>query len=361
MKNVTSVYNVSSLNESFISEWEKYGNVTLPLRYLRMCLGIAITITNGIFLLTYTIRPSSRKNIRPFVVNLAVVDVQNGFLILPLLAVFPRIPQGFLTTQGMCTFISDWSMTLFCVAHLSHLLVTIDRFVSIYKPLRHPEILTTKVCLILIGNIWFFGVVFAFWPSFGLPRYKGIPYNISCGGAVAISATYLFIFIYGVLAIPLVADVLMYLYMLSVAKRHAGAIAQLATLGANTEEGRLTKREQNKAMRTTLMSTGLFLLAWLPFLLLFQIMSLCSTIYSCAQIDRGMLSILSIIFSTMAYSNSMINPLLFAIRDPIMRGKIRSLFCPCLLRRDSRRVDVSVQLSQDTGGRISNVTGIPLY
>ena len=304
---------------------------------LLIILSITVTLSNGAVLLLYITKRKVRKTASIFIINLVVADFQNGIISLPLTAalVATQTASGYTTIPvGLCIFMTSFPNSLVMVTFISIVLVSVERFLSIMIPLHYHRIITTRTSGIAISITWFLGIVFSFLPTLGISRDSRCA--VKCDETYPFSAAYIYFVLYGIICLPMILVVIMYAAMYRIAKRHLAQIAKLDHLAQlRTMKESRTLINSSKAARTTFIMFIVFALCWLPSVITIQIFLVCNDCTRDCHLNHRALDVGLNVATTLTFSNSALNPLIYSFRNPVLKQYLRALVC-CRCRRNHR-------------------------
>lgn len=224
-----------------------------------------------------------------FLFNLAISDLAVGLILIPFWISYNVI--GFAGISP--TFMKLWTiLDITCsVASMANLAsVSIERWYGIYYPLRHIS-MSASNALPFICCSWLYGLVTGL-----LSLVEGDWENI-----------YLVITVLG-LCLPFVVMTICYLGIARKIKQK--------TLSGNPRSGK-----ECKTIRTLILVSIVFLICWLPFIIGSLIINYCT---ACALYVRKTPA-LHISLKVLHYSNSCINPLLYALLSPSFKSAYQQL------------------------------------
>ncbi|XP_051019478.1 melanocortin receptor 5 [Acomys russatus] len=193
----------------------------------------------------------------------------------------------------------DSMICISVVASMCSLLaIAVDRYVTIFYALRYHHIMTARRSGVIIACIWTFciscGIVFII--------YYESKYVIIC--LISMFFTMLFFM------------VSLYIHMFLLARNHVKRIA------ASPRYSSVRQRTSMKGAITLTILLGIFIVCWSPFFLHLILMLSCpQNIYcSCFMSYFNMYLILIM-------CNSMIDPLIYALRSQEMRRTLKEIIC----------------------------------
>ena len=277
---------------------------TLVFVFSSVLLALAIVIGNSIVIAAFIHNRKLRKRSNVFLVSLACSDCIVGVISLPLwicISVF-----GISSSEAVYVlFISlDIFSALTSVFHLTA--ISVERFISVSRPFLYQRLLS-QVYTVTITSAWLLAALVAsstpLQSLFQLQRFYAPSFT-----AVGFLG-------------PLVIISSMYAGIFRIARslnRHTPGTA--GTCRISCRERSHIKREIKVAMTLTVVS-GFFFLAWLPFYSLLMIAVYC---LQCLPAGRNLQRLVEIV-KWMHYSNSAVNPFIYAFRDKDMKREFLQL------------------------------------
>ena len=315
-----------------------------PPGFKTACFVLAgvISLLNGCVITAYVLSRRVRKSMSLFVLNLAVVDFQNGCVSLPLLLLYPRTELQVAPPGGvhLCVLLLVFPQILFIVAYQSVLVVTIERFICVAKPYTYRKLLRKWRCLLAIFILWLFAVFYSLMPTFSYNRITAKGSVYMCNGVYQQGVVYLHVFLYGFLATPIVLIVVLYALMYRIARKHTKSIAKLqsscALIGEVGKKQRQISRT-SKAAKTAGLLSAFYLICWLPFLILLQVSELCKLGYCSSTITTESLQKATPPTIFLAFLGCALNPIIYIYRTGSIRTALRSVLERWRVVKDARR------------------------
>lgn len=264
---------------------------------------LAIVIVSGNLLVIAAYKYNSRLRRRgyTFLISLALSDFLVGVISLPLWICISSLGIGGGNAFYVFFISFDIFSALTSVLHLC--IVSIERFLAVCWPFHHQR-LSSRVYTATAVFCWGFSAVFAsLYPVQLRFNFKKIYVPVT--------------FTLGFL-IPLVIIASMYIGIFKIAKaltrklpRPSMVSSEPADLGRN----KLQICKERKTAITLTIITGLFFIAWLPFFILNLTAAFC---LPCLPRYSILMWVIDSV-KWMHYSNSAVNPFVYAFRDSEMR------------------------------------------
>lgn len=237
-----------------------------------------------------------------FVVSLAVADIIVGIISIPIWISMLLYSSGGRTIQTLYNVLDLLAGTC-SILHL--VAISLERFFAVVYPIRHRNT-SAKVYYVALAAVWV------------------IP-AVACGSSVKLKETnrdanMLFLFI-TFFVIPLLVILFTYARIWHVAN---------SRIQPNQDSSRSLKRDMRIAVTIALV-IGFFVIAWLPFFTVQLLLVFCQKckprIYS---------TNLLLFVKFMHYSNSAVNPIVYAVKIPEFRRAFKQLVKLCLCCCNSR-------------------------
>jgi len=294
-------------DECFQNFYVISSSALIPAITLSILSGVAAVFLN-ILVIWAIYRNSSLRSVTNYwVISLAVADLLLGSLGVPVwcIKLFHKARLIFTDVHNLFTCILV--LTLFS-SSLNLLALSYDRFVGVTLPLQYPSRITPTRCGQAIGIIWV----------------------SSCLAAIAtlkskctVRAQGHFLLFIGIFGIPLIFISYFYFRIFKEARRQKRLIR---IQEACTNQPLF--RKENKAAMTVALVIGSFALCWLPSLVDAVIHLFAPAFWGETRLYLGT--------TTLACFSSVINPILYSVRNKDFRNTFRSFFmCTKLNRRSS--------------------------
>ena len=201
-----------------------------------------------------------------FLISLSTSDLLCSLLVMPLgvvTAVSGRWDYG----DGGCYFWLIADMMCCSASVLNLALVSLDKYLSIIKPLRYTDIQTPRKTFLMIGLVWFESVLTASVPLFGLWKMRNHSDFPVCVFSWFFPRFY-YIFVLSVnLLLPFLIMLYVYARIYFTARRQLQRISNLF-VRQNQSSLAVAIIKRNKASRKLGMLLGVFVLCWSPYLTL---------------------------------------------------------------------------------------------
>jgi len=280
-------------------------------------IGIILTavIGNTLVCMAFCLSPALRKSpTNYFIMSLAVSDILTVTLSVPFDVEQTLLNWRWKHGSFACSL---WTtMYLFVVPSsiLSLLAVSVDRYKSLIDPLnrfRQARFMTRKRACVVIAALWVYSLVFALMPEMGWKLYS---HNVMQGYCF-FNTTLEYSVLSSVLnfVLPVIVMCILYLRIYQIAKqmRQAHKRSGMSFVSDERKKGKQRKRlhKNIKTTKNILIVVCAFFVCWMPYTMFSLVSNVCKTCFEAAPQE------LFTIFLILGYSNSALNPYLYAFRN----------------------------------------------
>ncbi|XP_061527436.1 LOW QUALITY PROTEIN: adrenoceptor alpha 1Aa [Phycodurus eques] len=327
---------------------------TVKAVVLGSALGVFIVfgaVGNILVILSVVCHRHLRTVTHYFIVNLAVADLLLSSTVLPFSAIFEILDRWVFGR----VFCNVWAAldVLCCTASIMSLcVISVDRYVGVSYPLRHPAIMTKRRALLAVTCLWALSVVISIGPLFGWKEPAPDDESVC---KITEEPAYAIFSAVGSFYLPLAIILAMYCRVYVVARRESRGLREghktdksdsefviLRIHRGNTTASddetlrsrthfalRLLKfSREKKAAKTLGIVVGCFVLCWLPFFLVLPISSMFPAY-------RPPDTVFKITF-WLGYFNSCINPIIYPCSNQEFKKAFQSLLGAHCLRATSK-------------------------
>ncbi|XP_006815225.1 adenosine receptor A1-like [Saccoglossus kowalevskii] len=270
-----------------------------------------------------------------FVFSLSMSDFTCSAIITPSGAVYYFVP-GLADNTFFCVFFNGLRLViLYCTELLSLLLIAIDRFIAVTRPLKYRQIMTRERAKTMVALVWVFSYVFGYVPAVvdtGLNSWIDL-----CDGYFKYSTIFSLIFVYGLFTFSFLAILVIYAIVFVRAR------TQLKRKIGDMSNGELKKKVSNSATvaKTMFVIVAIFTIAWVPNMTISQILLHCEQVEIRGQvfsqcsnnINHNLALGMKYYSLTFVVISSAINPLLYSYRIRLLRKEVRKLVLCCLPKK----------------------------
>ncbi|XP_051924711.1 adrenoceptor alpha 1Aa [Hippocampus zosterae] len=322
---------------------------------LGLVLGVFIVfgvVGNILVILSVVCHRHLRTVTHYFIVNLAVADLLLSSTVLPFSAIFEILDRWVFGR----VFCNVWAAVdvLCCTASIMSLcVISVDRYIGVSYPLRHPAIMTKRRALLAVMLLWVLSVIISIGPLFGWKEPAPDDESIC---KITEEPAYAIFSAVGSFYLPLAIILAMYCRVYVVAHKESQGLRE----GHKTEKSdsefvilrihrgnttasddealrsrthfalRLLKfSREKKAAKTLGIVVGCFVLCWLPFFLVLPISSIFPAY-------RPPDTVFKITF-WLGYFNSCINPIIYPCSNQEFKKAFQSLMGAHCLKSSPRQ------------------------
>lgn len=318
LPNGTSIAgNASSPQSDDMADLKQLYKVVIPVMLTACILSLLFNIV-----IVFSVR-WVRKSLSPTLylsLSLAVADAYASLVLGLGLVVNSLLPIVYEINMGpfnacFALVLEAFRLGGVVVAVLHLLALAINHYVGILRPLHYAATVTKRTVFWMIGAMWLLPVVF-FLAYFSLVPEDGFQSRY-CSSyefllRIPFRATVSVLFF-----VPLVLMSVMYMHMFVVVKRHQRGVLQLPS-----------SRQLHKSVKaiiTTLLILGTYLLGWMPAVLYF-ILTCLDCLVPFTQIHLWVRVPVGIFINSMIVIKSFVDPIIYVVRMPEIKGAMRNLY-----------------------------------
>lgn len=251
-----------------------------------------------------------RNSSNLFTASMAVADFLLSIALIP--GVKVTFNPSFVNDINGCLML--WCSQVFAstMSVLSLLCLSLDRFVKIVKPLRYHALITERKALVVIAIIWLYG-----FSSVVLPPFVGLRNDgVFCFDFARVFNIYHihYMFVFNGLG-PFLTLLVIYFYMFKLVREKKRTSAEY-TIAPKVKQS--IWRKELKTLSTLAVIVGFTGCAWLPSITLVLLDLHFPTIQASLTIRT--------VLSWFTYLNSVVNPILYALRSEQFREASKELF-----------------------------------
>ncbi|XP_071799937.1 adenosine receptor A2b-like [Asterias amurensis] len=329
----------TSQNDLDVTSFPLSNSQVFVLLVFDCLLSLAITVGNLLVVSSVILERKLRTPTNAFIASLAVADLTVGLIVIPIDIAFAL---GFASnvTPIACLASSNVLTVMIMVSILHLTIIAFDRYLAITDPLTYVVRMSVFRVALLIALAWGTAIGISSMPLFGWNNLSN--YNHDYCDLMFIHAHSYRAFTVAV-SVFVPQNLMLYFYfkMFRVAKGHMNRIAAQE----QTTARRPTLRRDVKAAKTVAMILGFFLMAWTP-------ASLISVLDTFIHVDDNLqrtLLIYELACFHLAFTNSMMNPIIYSFRNKDFRHAFMKLLghlfrCRCWRKRvfaASKKADAS--------------------
>uniref|UniRef100_A0A8C4RKL9 G-protein coupled receptors family 1 profile domain-containing protein n=1 Tax=Erpetoichthys calabaricus TaxID=27687 RepID=A0A8C4RKL9_ERPCA len=248
------------------------------------------------------------------VLSLAIADFLVGVLIMPFM-VINSIETCWYFGDHFCVVYTISLYLLTDSSIMNMVLIAVDRNIAICNPLIYSNQMTIHIASLSSVSVWIFSLIYACVIKFFDGAVESQNITDCTGQCQQIlrsdwnTADLVISFI-----IPISIIITLYTKIFIIARKHAKAISTQEILYAPKNKNNLSTRSERKAARTLGIVVTVFICCWLPYFM-------CTVIDQFTDIFISPLAFSA--FMLLAYVNSSINPIIYALFYPWFQKSLK--------------------------------------
>ncbi|XP_031557927.1 rhodopsin, GQ-coupled-like [Actinia tenebrosa] len=302
-----------------------YSEIESAFQATSLIIIMGVAILTNIFNITVVYLNYSMQTPRyMFIINLAGGDLGVALLSMPFCLV-TSIARDWVFGSAFCQLHGFLGSLFFCVSIFTLTIMSIEQYHALVKPLSRA--INIRRAWYMIALVWSLSVLVSIQPIFGWGHFSFNSSTLACGVSFPKRVTerlYLLLLVLLAFVTPLLIMGYAYIRIFIAVQKHSIRIAQY------TKGGQEVIRLQRRITFTLLLVLIVFLLCWMPFVILIV---LASSRQDVLQLPWG----LGVAAYWCGFFNSALNPIIFVIRnDKFREGYIEILSClwGCIRCRD---------------------------
>uniref|UniRef100_A0A4W4H0S6 G-protein coupled receptors family 1 profile domain-containing protein n=1 Tax=Electrophorus electricus TaxID=8005 RepID=A0A4W4H0S6_ELEEL len=291
-------------NASPTPAWELRPIPVNPWDVALCVAGTLVSCENAVVIALIVYTPTLRAPVFALIGSLALADLLAGLGLILNFVVTYLINAGFVTLLSAGLLITAFSASV-----LSVLAITVDRYLSLYNALTYHTERTVTFTYVTLVLMWLISATLGSlpvlgWNCLGDEATCSVCRPVNKNNAAALAVSFLLIF-------ALILQ--LYLQICKIAFRHAQQIAVQHQFMATSHASSTTK-----GVSTLSAILGTFALCWVPF-----------AMYSLVA-DTHYPAVYTYATALPAICNSIINPIIYAFRNPDIQRSLRVACCGCM-------------------------------
>ncbi|KAL3848353.1 hypothetical protein ACJMK2_019221 [Sinanodonta woodiana] len=295
-----------------VGNWD---NIDERIKHIALIpLTILILITNFIVL---TFIAANKKFHTPtyiFVASLGIADIFVGCVSIVTLTTRANEP-----TQNLCLLRIGFTVASVMASMLSLTSIAIDRYIAITKALTYNLIMTRSRTFLCIILSWIISLVFGFSPLMG---WNNAYYGQYCSFMYVMTTSYIVVLFIIAAVIPMSLMFFIYITLFLNAQVHIKRIQAIENIYAERKNSGLfgISKRNLRSVKTFSAVFGCVVITWLPFMITTVVQIICGDSV-CFLKD-----IIGTHLLVLGFSNSFLNPIIYAIGTKDFRSKVKHIF-----------------------------------
>uniref|UniRef100_A0A8C4X3Y5 G-protein coupled receptors family 1 profile domain-containing protein n=1 Tax=Erpetoichthys calabaricus TaxID=27687 RepID=A0A8C4X3Y5_ERPCA len=247
------------------------------------------------------------------VLSLAIADFLVGVVIMPFMVV-QSVDTCWYFGSEFCVIYSVLLCLLTETSIVSLVMIAVDRYIAICYPLLYSSKITVRIVSVSVGVVWLIILIYVCGFIFLGGNTEGVIGIDPCPGdcLLVLSSGWGTVDLVLSFLLPVSVMVTLYSKIFFVARRHARAISVQQNI--SLDHSNIPKKSERKAAKTLGIVVAVFILCWLPF-------------YTCTLLNQfinfSVPSVVSCAFLWLAYINSSINPVIYALFYPWFQKSLK--------------------------------------
>ncbi|XDV48855.1 hypothetical protein PO909_018210 [Leuciscus waleckii] len=273
----------------------------------------------------------SLQNVANYLIgSLAVTDLMVSVLVLPMAALY-QVLNKWTLGQEMCDIFISLDV-LCCTSSILHLCaIALDRFWAITDPIDYVNKRTPRRAAILISLTWLIGFSISIPPMLGWRKPEDRADPDAC--TISQDHGYTIYSTFGAFYIPLILMLVLYGRIFKAARFRIRKTLSLPNNPQPCFENRSEKNteakrkvalaRERKTVKTLGIIMGTFIFCWLPFFIVALVLPFCQ--------DCFMPEWLRAVINWLGYSNSLLNPIIYAYFNKDFQNAFKKILkCKCI-------------------------------
>ncbi|KAL3873016.1 hypothetical protein ACJMK2_036178 [Sinanodonta woodiana] len=320
--------------------YKAYGGYAITTGFLIVCISHVIIATMIIFLNSIVchafLKYHHNVDLPEYcVISLSVTDLVTGVILLyhvsNMLGNY-QIVEECLVRLGLGQSVGISSFWHLCI-------LVLDRYIKITRPLHYPKWLSKTSIILISISIWVGCIGFGLLPLLGWTTIN-IHQDEFCWFFEVLSKEYLTVSMSLALG-PIFAMIYMYAVIFKVARQQAKAIGN-NVLPRHQHAYQSQLRQTIRLVKTVFIMIGVSVLCLIPMAIVY-ILHISDTPKGMTREQKGKLMMYS---SGIVFLNSLINPIIYAVKIPMVKRQFYKVCCWFKHRRGLRPNVIEIQLTE---------------
>ncbi|KAI4896551.1 hypothetical protein NFI96_006806 [Prochilodus magdalenae] len=336
--NITVQYCFPDTNSSCRKEVRTAPAYTLLFLVLS-CVSVCTVFLNLLVIISISHFKQLHTPTNLLLLSLAVADLLVGLVVMPV-NIMKLIDSCWYLGRIACTLSIVVSFISMSGSLGSLTLVAVDRYIAVSDPLLYYSRITTGKTLLLIVLSWSVSLLYVLLYMYSNAHLLSAQIFATCYGECVLYVKQSWVFVDMVVCFLAPCSVILLLYsaIFKVARRQAKAVRAVMNSTSSRKAAQGSNVSETKAAKALGIIIFVYLACWIPyFLSSLSVKSLTSS------------SMVWAVFTWLAYMNSSMNPLLYAIFHPWFRASSLYIMSCKIFEHSSSRFNLFPDISERMG------------
>ncbi|XP_066506300.1 trace amine-associated receptor 6-like [Hoplias malabaricus] len=328
-ENITVQYCFPDNNSSCRKE-VRTGPAYIFLFIVLSCISVCTVFLNLLVIISISHFKQLHTPTNLLILSLAVADLIVGLIVMPV-NILQLMDSCWYLGKIICNMLPVVNSLSVLASVFSLVLIAVDRYIAVCDPLIYPSKVTVckmSMCIILGWALCLFYPIIFMYVNDRLPPYET---STSCYGVCVIVIKHSLVITDVVVSLVTPCSVILILYgmIFKVARHQAKAIRAISNGVPKQQETKLSGSFQTKAAKKLSVIILVYLACWIPYYL--SSLSLESMTSS---------SVVWTLFCWLMYTNSSVNPLIYAIFYSWFRESVKYIVSCRIFESSSSRINL---------------------
>lgn len=261
-ENVSIIMEVTDLDPNSLKHLRlEYASLTIVFVLIEIVIFLPTIFGNSLILISIALFKRLRTRMNILIANLAVSDLLIGLVMIPYDMCF--LHYNYLRSgKYTCLLRHSIEFSFLGASVLNLLVISVERYYAIVKPLKHVRAATTKLLVTMIASSWAVVIAVACLPLVGWNSWAT---DMPCDTSLIHTKGYNGLVV-SILVGSIIANFIMYIQVVRTAFSQLKAIkAQSKSAADDTNPHLESKRKNIKKTKLMILVLGVFAICWGPF------------------------------------------------------------------------------------------------